>query len=204
MNRLLVGDPRRVALPATVALGALVTVLLPLTFPAGGGPTAADRGVGEWISAVLGAHPGVFDALVIPSNAYILLPLLVVGVVLYAGRGDWWSAGFLLLAPELAVAVNTWVLKPLWERPLQDYLAYPSGHTVHFVAVATAFVLLAADGRVRAAQVTVAVVLLAGVAIGMIGLGYHYLTDVLGGTAAAITLVTALFAGWERVRRDRS
>lgn len=159
--------------------------------------------VGEWVREAVGAHPGVFDVLVVPSNGYVLLPVLVVGVVGYGVRGEWWRAGFLLVAPELAVAVNTWVLKPLWDRPLQDYLAYPSGHTVHFVAIATAFVLLADDLRVRAAQLTVAVVLLVGVAVGMIGLGYHYPTDILGGTAAAIALVTAMYAALGPISRDR-
>ncbi|WP_280276482.1 phosphatase PAP2 family protein [Nocardia wallacei] len=203
MNRPLVALPRRVALPATVALGVLVAVVLPLTFPSGGGPTAFDRVVGEWVRSALGAHPGVFDVLVVPSNAYVLLPLLVIGTVGYAVRREWWRAGFLLVAPELAVAINTWVLKPLWDRPLQDYLAYPSGHTVHFVAIATAFVLLAEDRRLRTAQLTVSAVLLVGVAVGMVGLGYHYPTDILGGTAAAIALVTAMYAALGPLSRDR-
>ncbi|WP_280314395.1 phosphatase PAP2 family protein [Nocardia wallacei] len=187
---------------AAVGAGVLVVVLLPLTFP-GGGATGFDRVVGEWVRAGLGAHPRVFEGLVVPSNAYVLLPVLVIGVVGYGVRREWWRAGFLLVAPEVAVAVNTWVLKPLWDRPLQDYLAYPSGHTVHFVAIATAFVLLAEHQRIRAAQVAVAAVLLAGVAVGMVGLGYHYPTDILGGTAAAIALVTAMYAALGPISRDR-
>ncbi len=193
---------RWVGLVAAVGAGVLVVVLLPLTFP-GGGATGFDRVVGEWVRAGLGAHPRVFEGLVVPSNAYVLLPVLVIGVVGYGVRREWWRAGFLLVAPEVAVAVNTWVLKPLWDRPLQDYLAYPSGHTVHFVAIATAFVLLAEHQRIRAAQVAVAAVLLAGVAVGMVGLGYHYPTDILGGTAAAIALVTAMYAALGPISRDR-
>ncbi|WP_024804676.1 phosphatase PAP2 family protein [Nocardia sp. BMG51109] len=193
MDRSLVVSPRQAALPAAVALGVLVTVLLPLTFPGGGGPTGFDRVVGEWVGEVLGAHPGVFEVLVIPSNAAVLLPLLAIGAVRYAVRREWWSTGFLVVAPELAVAVNTWVLKPLWGRHLDDYLAYPSGHAVHFVALATAFVLVCPDRRVRVAAGAVAAVLLTGVAIGMVGLGYHHATDVVGGTAAAIALVTAMY-----------
>ncbi|GAB2728834.1 phosphatase PAP2 family protein [Nocardia thraciensis] len=184
-------------------LGIVVTVLLPLTFPDGGGPTGLDRVMEEWAHSALGEHPGVFEALVVPSNAYILLPMLAAGVIRYASRRDWWSAGFLFVAPEVAVAANTWALKPVWHRQLQDYLAYPSGHTVHLVAIATAFVLLAGTQRTRVVEIAVSAVLLVAVAVGMVGLGYHYATDVLGGTAAAITLVTAPYAAMERLRRSR-
>ncbi|WP_280263981.1 phosphatase PAP2 family protein [Nocardia wallacei] len=190
-------------IPGTLLAGILVTVLLPLTFPDGGGPTTLDRVVGEWVDSALGAHPGVFEALVIPSNAYILLPVLAAGCLWYARRREWWSAGFLVVAPEFAVAVNTWALKPVWHRPLQDYLAYPSGHTVHLVALATAFVLLAQNRRLRTIEIAVSALLLVAVAIGMVGLGYHYPTDVLGGAAAAVALVTALYAAAERLRRSR-
>ncbi|RDI55793.1 undecaprenyl-diphosphatase [Nocardia mexicana] len=186
-----------------VVVGIVATVLLPLTFPDGGGPTGLDRVVGEWVRSALGAHPGVFEALVIPSNAYVLLPVLAVGVVWYAARREWWNAGFLFVAPELAVVINTWVLKPVWHRHLEDYLAYPSGHTVHFVAIATAFVLVAETRRTRVIEIAVAAVLLAAVAVGMVGLGYHYPTDILGGIAAAIALATALYAATERLRRCR-
>ncbi len=185
-----------------VVVCVLVTAGVPLTF-SGDGPTAVDRVVGEWVDGALGGHPGVYRVLVIPSNAYVLLPLLVGGVVWFAWRREWWRAGFLLVAPELAVAVNTWVLKPLWHRHLEDYLAYPSGHTVHFVAVATAFVLIADEYRTRMAEAVAAAVLLACVAVGMVGLGYHYPTDILGGTAAAIALVTASYSVALRLSRDR-
>ncbi|MEU0501130.1 phosphatase PAP2 family protein [Nocardia sp. NPDC005998] len=83
------------------------------------------------------------------------------------------------------------MLKPLWDRPLHDYLAYPSGHTVHLVAIATTFVLLTDSMRARVRTVVIATVALLCAAVGMIGLGYHLPTDILGGTAAAIALVTA-------------
>ncbi|ATL67567.1 phosphatase PAP2 family protein [Nocardia terpenica] len=189
MNRPLVLTPRRVAASATVAIGVLVTVLLPLSFPAGGGPTGFDRAIGDRIHRALDAHPGVYRALVIPSNAYVLIPLLAIGVLWYAWRRQWWRAGFLLVVPELVVAVNTWALKPLWHRHLQHYLAYPSGHTVQFVAIAAAFVLVATTLRVRVIEITVAAVVFAGVAVGMIGLGYHYPTDIVGGIATAVAAV---------------
>ncbi len=184
-----------------VLIGFLITVTVPLTFPAGGGPTAFDRAIGDRVHDGLDAHPGIYHALVIPSDAYIVLPLLLLGMVYCALRRDWWAAGFLLIVPELVVAINTWALKPLWDRHLQHYLAYPSGHTVQFVAIATGLVLVAATVWLRVVVGLLAAVALAAVAVGMVGLGYHYPTDVVGGTAFAAAAVTA---GWAAVTPRRT
>ncbi|MGV9679863.1 phosphatase PAP2 family protein [Nocardia sp. NPDC003482] len=185
-----------------VAAGALTTALLPLGFPANGGPTDLDRAVGAEVDRTVG--PSVLDALVVPSNGYVVLPLLALAALWCALRRRWWAVAFLLVVPELVVAVNTWLLKPLWHRHLHDYLAYPSGHTVQFVAVATAFVLVLERARARIVAAAVAVVVLAGVAVGMVGLGYHYPTDVLGGAGAAIALVTASYGAAVAIRARRS
>lgn len=181
---------------AVVLIGLLITATVPLTFPAGGGPTGVDRAIGDRVHDDLDAHPGIYHALVIPSNAYIVLPMLLVGMMYCAWRRDWWGAGFLLIVPELVVAINTWALKPLWGRHLQHYLAYPSGHTVQFVAIAMGLALVAATARLRITVGLVTAVALVAVAVGMVGLGYHYPTDVVGGTAFAMAAVTA---GWAAV-----
>jgi undecaprenyl-diphosphatase len=178
----------------TVVLGVLITVLLPLAFPAGGGPTGFDRFVDDRIHSALDAHHTVYRVLVTPSDAPVVLAVLLIGVLWYAWRRDWWRAGFLLIAPELVVAVNTFALKYVWHRHLHHYLAYPSGHTVQFMAIATAFVLIVPTTRLRIGATVLAVVLLVCIAIGMIGFGYHYPTDIAGGTATAVALVTALYA----------
>ncbi|MFD0363281.1 phosphatase PAP2 family protein [Nocardia sp. GCM10030253] len=175
-----------------VALCVAVAVGLPLAFPHDGGPTDVDRDIAAPIHTALDSHPGVYRALVIPSNGYILIPLLLAAACWFAYRGEWWRAATMLVVPELAVAINTWLLKPLWDRPLHDYLAYPSGHTVHLVAIATTFALLVDSARARAVVLTLAAVALFGAAVGMIGLGYHLPTDIVGGTAAAIAMVTVL------------
>ena len=166
---------------------------VPLSFPAGGGPTTFDSAIGDRVHEGLDARRGVYDALVVPSNAYIVLPLLLIGVLYCLRRRDWWGAGFLVVVPELVVAINTWALKPLWDRHLQHYLAYPSGHTVQFVAIATGVLLVAATVRWRIVIGVLAALALAAVAVGMVGRGYHYPTDVVGGAAFAIAAVTA---GW--------
>jgi membrane-associated phospholipid phosphatase len=203
VNRSSAPASRRTALLAAIALlGVLITALLPLTFPPGAGPTGFDRAVDSWVHTSFDAHPAVLRILVTPSDAYVIVPVMLLGVLWYAWRRDWWRAGFLLVAPELVVTLNTFALKYVWHRHFHHYLAYPSGHTVQFVAIATGFVLVAATARVRAAELVVAAVLLAAIAIGMIGFGYHYPTDIVGGTAIAIALTTALYAAFTLARPE--
>ncbi len=185
---------RVVPLATVVFLGVLITVLLPLAFPAGGGPTGFDRVVDDRIHSALDTHHTVYTVSVTPSDAPVALAVLLIGVLWYAWRRDWWRAGFLLVAPELVVAINTYALKYVWHRHLHHYLAYPSGHTVQFVAIATAFVLIVPAPRLRIGATVLTLVLLASIAIGMVGSGYHYPTDVLGGAAIALALVTAMYA----------
>ncbi|MEV6280308.1 phosphatase PAP2 family protein [Nocardia sp. NPDC051832] len=174
-----------------VAVCVLITVLVPLSFPVGGGATEVDREVSGAIHGALDGR-GVYQALVFPSNAYVVLPLLLAAVAWFAYRRQWWRAATMFVVPEITLAINAGFLKPLWDRPLDGYLAYPSGHTVHLVAVATTFALLTDSARVRYCVAAVTGLATAAVTAGMIGLGYHHLTDVLGGIAAAIALVTAL------------
>ncbi|MFC9898327.1 phosphatase PAP2 family protein [Nocardia sp. NPDC127579] len=178
-----------------------MTVLVPLSFPAGGGSTDLDRSVADAVHRHVGAD--AYPALVLASNGPVVVALLLTAVAWFACRRRWWSAATMFVVPESTLAINAALLKPLWDRPLADYLAYPSGHTVHLVAVATTFVLLTDSTRARFGVALATALILAAVTIGMIGLGYHHLTDVLGGTAAAVALSIALC--WVAARiRDRT
>ncbi|MBF6300210.1 phosphatase PAP2 family protein [Nocardia amamiensis] len=174
------------------ATGVAATAAIPATLPADGGPSALDRAIADPVHAALDARPGVYEALVVPSNGYVLLPLLILACVWFARRGDLRRAATMLVVPELAVAINTWLLKPLWGRQWHDYLAYPSGHTVHLVAIGATFVLLTEPTHARRVVAAVATVAMPAAAVGMIGLGYHHATDILGGIAAAITMAISL------------
>ncbi|WP_433664908.1 phosphatase PAP2 family protein [Nocardia sp. CA-128927] len=175
-----------------IALSGAVTGVLPLTFPPDGGPTGFDRTLADPIHSALDSRPGIAQALMIPSNAYILLPLLLLAAAWFGYQGQWWRAAIMVLVPELAVGLNAWLWKPLWDRHLHDYLAYPSGHTVHLVAIATAFIVLIDSVRARVIALVIAMVALLVVAVGMVRLDYHLPTDIIGGAAAAIAMVLAL------------
>ncbi|WP_084495814.1 phosphatase PAP2 family protein [Nocardia shimofusensis] len=178
----------------TATAGALTMFALPLTFPPGGGPTSLDSAAA---GAVAAGPPSAPDRwLVAPSDAPVVLAALLLAVGWFAWRRRWLAAVTMLVVPELALVVNTVVLKPLFDRELYDYLAYPSGHTVHMVAVACTFVLLSDSRRARRVVTAVAGLALIAAAAGQVGMGHHHLTDVIGGAAAglaiAVTCCTAV------------
>ncbi|HYQ63391.1 phosphatase PAP2 family protein [Actinophytocola sp.] len=165
----------------TVALGLLV---------GGRGPGDVDDVAG---AAVAGWPHGVLRALMLPTEPYVLLPALVLVVVWCVQSSRPRDALFAVLGPSIAVAANTWLLKPLFGRWRDDSLVYPSGHTVSMVSTVVVVFMLT-HGLARRITVVAGVVLLVAVTIGMVGLGYHYLTDVAGGTLFAMAAVPAVHA----------
>ncbi|WP_280345420.1 phosphatase PAP2 family protein [Nocardia neocaledoniensis] len=179
-----------VARATAIGAGAAVTVALPLTFPADGGPTALDTAVADPVTTAL--SPGVAEVLVAPSNGPVVLLLLLAGCAWFAAHRRWRCAVTMLVVPEVILAINTWLLKPLWDRRIEDYLAYPSGHTAHLVAVATTFACLVTSTTARIVVAVLTVLALLVITPGMVELGYHHPTDVLGGAAAAAAIAIGL------------
>lgn len=172
----------------TIIACALLTVALGLVHTGGRGPGPVDEAAE---SAITGWPHGVLRALVLPTEPYVLVPVLAVLVAWCLHTSRPWDALFVAVAPLAAVAANTWLLKPLFDRWKGDTLVYPSGHTVSMVATLVVLLVLT-TGRARTIITIVGAVLLVGVTIGMIGLGYHYLTDVIGGTFFAVAAVLAI------------
>ncbi len=162
-----------------------------------------DTAAASWVDRIFGADLELLRLFVLPAEAYVLIPVavLVAGLCFVTRRRL--DAVAAIAAPALAIGANTWLLKPLFDRWKDGYLAYPSGHTVSLVAVLTVLVLLARPGVARAVITVIGAVVLVAVTIGMIGLGYHYLTDVVGGTlfAVAAVLATWLLLRWSARRR---
>ncbi|MFE3020737.1 phosphatase PAP2 family protein [Streptomyces sp. NPDC059256] len=113
----------------------------------------------------------------------------------------------LLRRPRAAVLIvvgtgltvgTTKLLKPLVGRTIHgEHLAYPSGHTAFFTALALMAALLAVGrfglGRTGSTLFLLAAALVAGAAMGwaQIALGAHYPTDVIGGWCTALAVVPA-------------
>ncbi|ONF64131.1 phosphatase PAP2 family protein [Amycolatopsis keratiniphila] len=177
-----------------VVLGVLVS---------GEGVSGPDELAVRWVERAFGPGTDLLRLLVLPTEAYVLIPVAVLAAVLCLIGGRRLEAVLTIVGPLVAILANTWVLKPLFGRWKYTYLAYPSGHTVALVAVLTVLVLLARPGVAKAVIATVGAVALCGVTIGMIGLGYHYLTDVVGGTLFAVATVCATWVllTWAARRR---
>ncbi|MBN9740250.1 hypothetical protein DMP23_03875 [Amycolatopsis sp. A1MSW2902] len=164
---------------ATLVLGLLVAPYAPGT-------------VDQWTERHASTlSPALLNTLVLPTEPYVLIPAVVViaGICLY--QRNRLDALLAVAGPLVAIALNSWALKPAFDRWKGGTLAYPSGHTVSLLAVLTVIVLLV---RFKAVAVAVGAVLVCCAAIGMIGLGYHYLTDIVGGVCFAPAVVTALRA----------
>ncbi|MGZ6268636.1 MAG: phosphatase PAP2 family protein [Candidatus Limnocylindrales bacterium] len=126
----------------------------------------------------------------------IIIPVFVgvIGVLLWKHR--YGAAAFLGLASGgalvLDMTMKLFFQRPrqqlAWARVLPDY-SFPSGHTMNAVVfyIALALILWSVFGR-RTGLVAmgVAVVLVLGVGVSRIYLGYHYLTDVVGGLLAGV------------------
>ncbi|MFI5608187.1 phosphatase PAP2 family protein [Amycolatopsis sp. NPDC051903] len=177
MNRIL-------AAVAVVCL--LATVALGLVYAGGHSPGSLDSAVA---GGVAGLGRTTFDVLVLPTEPYVLLPAIAVVTGSCAYLRRWPDAALAVAGPAVAVGLNTWVLKPLFDRWKDGILVYPSGHTVSLVTVLAVLVLLA---RPKVLTAVLGVLLLCCAAIGMIGLGYHYLTDIVGGTFFGTAVVTGL------------
>ncbi|UQS26090.1 phosphatase PAP2 family protein [Amycolatopsis thermalba] len=187
---------------AAVCLLAAVAIGVPFA----GDTTASgpDATITAWIGDAVGGQPALLRLFVLPTEPVVLLPLLAIVVLACALGRRWDGVALAVLGVAVPVALNTWVLKPLFDRMKTDYLAYPSGHTVSMVATLTVLVLLARPGPATAVTATLSgfVTIIAG--IGLVGLGYHYPTDVLGGACFAVAVVLALSSPTRRLAPARS
>ena len=138
----------------------------------------------------------------------------VLAVVLLLYRGLRAEALFMTAAIGGSVALNG-TMKVIVERPrptlpwahvLPDY-SFPSGHSMNSLVfyLAIALILRARYGR-KVGFAAVAVALLIAVAVGFsrIYLGYHYLSDVVGGFAAGLAWLAVVVLAFEVVPRSWS
>jgi undecaprenyl-diphosphatase len=90
-----------------------------------------------------------------------------------------------------------------WANVLPDY-SFPSGHTMNTVVfyLAIAMIVWVTLGR-RPGAVAVALALVVSVAVGFsrIYLGYHYLSDVIGGFAAGLGWLLVVAVAFDTLPR---
>ena len=155
------------------------------------------------------ASPGLnalMGALTDIGSSAVIVPLFVGIVAALVWKRRHGAAAFLAIASGGALALET-TMKIIFERPrpklpwarvLPDY-SFPSGHTMNAAVfyVSVALILWSILGR-RAGLIalSVATVLVIGVGISRIYLGYHYLTDVVGGLFAGVSWLLVVGAAF--------
>jgi undecaprenyl-diphosphatase len=187
---------------AVIAAGcAVVTLVLAVLVAGASRPDGFDRAADTWLIARLAARHRELVLLMDlgePVQVTVMTVLLAAGC-LAARRVN--GAVLAAVTVPATAALTELVLKPLVGRTLGSSEVYPSGHTSRAFALAAVLVVLllrpaGAPGRrvLPRAVMAVSVLLAAGVGIAMTSLGYHYLTDIIGGAATGGGVVlTATF-----------
>jgi len=135
----------------------------------------------------------------------VVLPLLVaIGGAIWGWRtGQWFNVcvvvGSMLAAGLLSLALKYTVDRPrppeeFWQEPGGTHTpSFPSGHTLcatTFVLV-TGYLVWRTDRSLKVLLwwAAVSVLVIGSVALSRLYLGYHFLTDVVGGFFAALTIL---------------
>ena len=197
--RRLVADRFRVPVLLLAVTGAGVVSVLGSRFAGQTRAGKADRAVAglvddhEAATGLLGQGIASLGGPVPVALALVALALLA--RVVRGPRG----LALVLCGPPLAMVTTSLVLKPIVDRTHKGGLAFPSGHTTSVASLAvTAAVLLvgwvAVPPLVRWLGVVALAGLVAAVGVSLVGRGYHYATDTMGGSgiALAVVLTTAL------------
>jgi undecaprenyl-diphosphatase len=153
------------------------------------------------------------------GSTLVIIPVFVVAAVFLLSRKRRGALLFLLVVSLGALVLNG-TMKLLLERPrpalpwasvLPDY-SFPSGHTMNTLVFYGALALIAwsiAGRRVGLLAIAAAALITFGVGVSRIYLGYHYLTDVVGGVLAGIAWLLVVGAAlrarpaWEQWRHPR-
>jgi membrane-associated phospholipid phosphatase len=200
LTRELLPRERRRAAALTAAGLVIATVALGLVYAGQHRPGAFDR----WADGLITGHPGVTSwtqwiiGIGTPEAA---LPICLIVVAWCALTRRYRAVALVVVAVPLASALTDKVLKPLFGRTNLGALTYPSGHTTGAcVMAAVAILVLAGPSRpplpalARRLLCAAAVLLVPVVAVGLVYVHFHYLTDTFGGVGVAVSvaLLTAL------------
>ncbi len=189
----------RIRAAALLACCALFVAILGVLVARQTQPDRFDRAVDAPVIAWAGGHTQLALWLVAMASTIPAAALSVVIVIacLLARRPN--GAVLAAVAVPVVAALNDGLLKHLFHRTYQGLLSYPSGHTATMSTLAaTLTILLAIPPRPTRAKTlqwvipAVACLLVILVAVGVIGLRYHYFTDTLAGAAEGVATVVAL------------
>jgi membrane-associated phospholipid phosphatase len=198
-GRPLLGPAARPRAAVLVACCAILVAALGMLFAHQTTADSLDHAIDSPIITSLDGHPGLAAWLAFPGSQRpaVALTAVIVIACLFTRRLN--GAVLAAAAVPAAVGVNDGLCKPLFHRTYLGALTYPSGHTATmFALAATVAVLLYSPPRsakARAPRIVIpaAACVLGGiVAVGVIGLRWHYFTDTVAGAAVGIGTVCGL------------
>jgi undecaprenyl-diphosphatase len=205
--------PRATLATMTVVVGfaGLIASLLVLGVVAEGVRTQEVFALDTWATPFLHgiASPGldaVMNALTDLGTVSVIGPIFVVVVAWLTWKRRYGGVAFLGVASAgsllLQAVMKLWFERPRpklpWAQVLPDY-SFPSGHTMNAIIfyVALALIVWSVFGRrIGVAALVGAIVLALAVGVSRIYLGYHYLTDVVGGLLAGIAWLLVVGAAF--------
>jgi undecaprenyl-diphosphatase len=195
-DRLLPPSLRGYAL-AVVAACASLTLVLGAHYANTTAPGRIDRNLDLRIRARLADHHVLLEHLVRLGDPATILAWSVLLAVVCLLFQRYRGAVLCFIAPIIAGTTTSYLLKPLVDRQLSGGLAFPSGHTTGSFAVAICAAILLMEFSelhigVRVILALIGISLAAGVAAAVVGLGYHYTTDTIGGFCVALGVVVGL------------
>ena len=191
--------------------GGLIAMLVVLGSIAAGVRAQEVFALDTWATPFLHgiASPGldtVMLRLTDAGSSLVLAPLYAVAVAALLSKRRFGAAVFLTVAIGgsllLQGAMKLWFERPrpqlAYAAVLPDY-SFPSGHTMNAVIfyVALALIIWSIFGRpIGLIAVAIAAILAFGVGVSRIYLGYHYLTDVVGGLLAGVSWLLVVGAAF--------
>lgn len=209
----------RLALAALAAfLAAVPVTLLALAARSGWAPVRNfDLDVARGLHRTVGAQQWLVDTLHVLDKAlhpWVFRTAVLVLVVVLAKRGAWrlawWAAITMTTGSVLGFVLKLVVARarPSFDMPLATAPGYsfPSGHvlnsTVGVLVLLLAVLPALVTVRRRVAAWVAALVVIGLTAFDRIGLGVHYVSDVVAAWLVGIALVAATAAAFETWRRD--
>ena len=158
-----------------------------------------DRVVDDPVIRLLGGHAIALYWMEYPGTQVPALVLSLAMAVACLGARRLNGVVLALTAVFVATRFDDSLLKPLFHRTYLGALSYPSGHTTSVVAMIACYVVLfllppqvPKTWPWLLAGLVVLLALLVVTALGVIGLRWHYFTDVVGGAAVGVAAVCAL------------
>jgi membrane-associated phospholipid phosphatase len=198
--RLRAGYQARLRAGGLLAGCAIVLVVLGVLFAGQATADPFDRAVDAPVINWLAGHQTLALWLAYPATLVPAGMASLIAAAICLARGWLRGAVLALLAVPVTSGLNDAIFKHLFHRTYLGALTYPSGHAAAASALAAALTLLLLSsgpppGRLAAlrwlipALAWLAVVV---VAVGVIGLRWHYFTDTIGGSALGTGTVCAL------------